>query len=206
MDHASDESDAEIIALSVDEPEAFGSIFDRHGATLLRYLTRRVGRPTAEGLLGDLFRIAFERRASFDPSRPLARPWLYGIAANLLLNHRRTEARRLNAMAKSEANRGIDTSQSRDESERLDARVLLPKLVGWIDALPDGEREALLLFAWEDLSYPDIAAALGIPIGTVRSRLHRARARLRELIEACGKQPDERLTSDVSEEPVGHRR
>src|SRR2546422_995937 len=68
----------------------------------------------------------------------------------------------------------------------LEARLLFPRVAHAIEDLPDGEREALLLFAWEDLSYQSVAEALELPIGTVRSRLNRARAQLRELLEPGG--------------------
>src|SRR6266436_2782607 len=162
-------SDAQVIGRSLDEPEAFGLIYDRHAATVLRFLGRRVGAEVAEELIGELFRIAFERRKTFDASRVSALPWLYGIGSNLLMKHRRGEARRLRASAGA-----------------LDARLLFPRVADAIEALPDGEREALLLFAWEDLSYQSVAEALELPIGTVRSRLNRARAHLRELIQPGG--------------------
>ena len=81
-------SDADVIAASLAEPAAFGAIFDRHASTMLRYFGRRVEPAAAEGLLGEVFRIAFEQRASFDPSRASARPGLYGLAANLVGRHR----------------------------------------------------------------------------------------------------------------------
>src|SRR6266403_1635593 len=93
-------SDAEVIGRSLDEPETFGLIYDRHVATVLRFLGRRVGTEVAEGLAGELFRIAFERRKTFDASRASALPWLYGIGSNLLAKHRRGEARRLRASAR----------------------------------------------------------------------------------------------------------
>jgi RNA polymerase sigma-70 factor (ECF subfamily) len=176
-------SDAEVIGRSLDEPEAFGLIYDRHAPTVLRFLGRRVGAATAEGLVGELFRIAFERRRTFDTSRPTALPWLYGIGSNLLLKHRRGEARRLRASARMAAD---EAAHRRASGPALDARLLLPRVAEAIEALPDGEREALLLFAWEDLSYQDVAEALELPIGTVRSRLNRARAQLRELLEPGG--------------------
>jgi len=92
--------DAEVIGRSLDEPEAFGLIYDRHAATLLRFLGRRVGAGGAEGLAGELFRIAFEQRKTFELSCTSALPWLYGIGSNLLLKHRRGEARRLRASAR----------------------------------------------------------------------------------------------------------
>jgi len=178
-------SDAEVIGRSLGEPEAFGLIYDRHATTLLRFLGRRAGAKVAEGLVGELFRIAFERRKTFDASRGSALPWLYGIGSNLLLKHRRGEARRLRASARMAA--GLEAADGRASARALDARVLFSRVADAIEALPDGEREALLLFAWEELSYQSVAEALELPIGTVRSRLNRARAHLRELIKPNGK-------------------
>src|ERR1700747_1460698 len=104
------------------EPEAFGLVYDRHAATVLRFLGRRVGAEAAEGLLGELFRIAFERRKTFDAARESALPWLYGIGSNLLLKHRRAEARRLRASARMAA--GLEAAQGRASARALDARVL----------------------------------------------------------------------------------
>jgi RNA polymerase sigma factor (sigma-70 family) len=177
-------SDAEVIRRSLGEPEAFGLVYDRHAATLLRFLGRRVGAGIAEGLVGELFRIAFERRKTFDGSRASALPWLYGIGSNLLLKHRRGEARRLRANARMAVREAPD---KRASAAALDARLLFPRVADAIETLPDGEREALLLFAWEDLSYQSVAEALELPIGTVRSRLNRARAHLRELLKPGGK-------------------
>ena len=177
--------DGEVIGRSLGEPEAFGLIYDRYAPTLLRFLGRRVGARVAEGLVGELFRIAFERRETFDASRANALPWLYGIGSNVLLKHRRAEARRLRASARMlAAGQAVDRRAS---AAALDARVLFPRVADAIETLPDPEREALLLFAWEELPYEAVAEALELPIGTVRSRLNRARARLRELIEPKGK-------------------
>jgi RNA polymerase sigma-70 factor (ECF subfamily) len=178
-------SDAEVIGRSLDEPEAFGLVYDRHAATVLRFLGRRVGAQVAEGLLGELFRIAFERRKSFDAARVTALPWLYGIGSNLLLKHRRAEARRLHASARMAA--AGHAADRRRSAAAFDARVLFPRVADAIDSLPDSEREVLLLFVWEELPYESVAEALELPIGTVRSRLSRARARLRELLEPNGK-------------------
>jgi RNA polymerase sigma-70 factor (ECF subfamily) len=183
-------SDGEAIRRSLTEPEVFGVIYDRHAATLLRFLGRRMGAKDAEGLAGELFRISFEQRKTFDASRESALPWLYGIGSNLLLKHRRAEARRLRASARMWAERLA--ADRRASGAALDARVSFWRVADAIASLPDGEREALLLFAWEELSYQEVAEALELPIGTVRSRLNRARAHLRELIEGNGKN---RMTS-----------
>ena len=179
-------SDADVIGRSLVEPEVFGLIYDRHAPTLLRFLGRRVGAEVAEGLLAEAFRIAFERRKAFDSGRESALPWLYGIASNLLLKHRRGEARRIRASARMAIGRAV--ADGRASAAAMEARVLLPRVAEALESLPDGEREALLLFAWEELSYQHVADALELPIGTVRSRLNRARARLRELLEASGKE------------------
>ena len=200
-------SDAEAISASTHDPSAFGVVFDRHGTTMHRYLVRRVGANDADALLGELFRIAFERRATYDVARDNARPWLYGIATNLVARHRRTEARRSRAEVRLRA-RPVDHD---DEQQRIvdavAASALLPEVVDAIAALPEGERDALLLHAWEDLGYDEIARALEVPIGTVRSRLNRARRRLRELPAVSGEHlthPDvftrqkETLMSDIA--------
>jgi len=183
-----DDSDAEVIAASLSEPAAFGTVFDRHAETLLRFLVRRVGPDTAEELLGDLFRIAFEARTGFDLTRANARPWLYGIGSNLLRHHRRSEGRRLRAMADVVALPGA--VEEDPVASEVDARSLASGTARLVAELPEGEREVLLLAVFEELSYEEIATALGIPIGTVRSRLNRARGRLRELLGRNGQRED----------------
>jgi RNA polymerase sigma-70 factor (ECF subfamily) len=177
--------DADIVVASIDAPARFAAVYDRHAAALFRFLVRRVGRDTADELLGDTFRIAFERRASFDTAWSSARPWLYGIATNLLAKHRRTEARRLKATARIAARRDDDVIAER-VADAVDAQVAWSSVADAVSRLPDGERDALLLYVWEELGYDDIAVALGVPVGTVRSRLNRGRRRLRELVAASG--------------------
>jgi RNA polymerase sigma-70 factor (ECF subfamily) len=176
-------TDAEVIAASRADPAAFAEIYDRHAGAIVRFLVRRVGADGDE-LLGEVFRIAFERRATFDAGRADAAPWLYGIAANLVARYRRGAARRARALAR------IDRAQPDDEAERVvamvDADRRWPEVTTLIAGLPAGEREVVLLYAWEDLSYDQIAVTLDIPIGTVRSRLNRARRRLREPTAGSG--------------------
>jgi RNA polymerase sigma-70 factor (ECF subfamily) len=181
-----DVCDADVMAASLVDPPRFAVLFDRHAAVVFRFLVRRVGRDTADELLGDTFRIAFERRASFDGTRAAsARPWLYGIATNLVAKHRRTEGRRLRATARLAAERSPDVLAD-GVAGAVDAGRRWPAVAEAIAALPAADRDALLLYAWENLGYDDIAVALDIPVGTVRSRLNRARRRLRELSEPSG--------------------
>ena len=175
------ESDAAVISASPNDPGRFGAVFDRHATVVFRYLVRCVGVDDAEALLGDVFRVAFEKRATYDCERPNARPWLYGIATNLLAHHRRSEARRMGATARLLARRPAGDDKTHEIIDRLDAEELWPHVVDAVAPLPEGERDALLLYVWEELSYDEIARALDVPVGTVRSRLNRAREKLREL-------------------------
>ena len=183
MEHG---SDAAVIAASLADPARFGVLFDRHAAVLFRYLVRRVGPDEADGMLGEVFRVAFERRSTFDLQRTEARPWLYGIATNVVAKHRRREARRLRATARLLPHEPPPPDVTDRVAASVDADSLWPRVADAIAGLPDGERDALVLFAWEELSYDEVAAALGVPVGTVRSRLNRARARIRELTSGSG--------------------
>ena len=174
-----DAPDAHVMAASLEEPARFGEIFDRHAAVVLGYLARRLGPDPAEGILAECFRIAFERRASFDPEATSARPWLFGIASNLLRKHRRSEARRLRATARLLQEQAAPLPVEAGTVSQLDRKELWPRVADAISALPEHEREALLLFAWEELPYQEVAQTLGVKVGTVRSRIHRARERLR---------------------------
>ena len=163
----------------------FAAIFDRHYDAVHRYLARRVGADLADDLAAEAFTEAFDFRARFDTGRSDARPWLFGIATNLLRHHQRSEARRLRAYARVDRPSDIPRAESAIEA-RLDAQRAAPMIATALAQLSTDERDVLLLFAWADLRYEEIAVALHIPIGTVRSRLNRARGRLRELIGRSG--------------------
>jgi RNA polymerase sigma-70 factor (ECF subfamily) len=183
-------NDSEVIAASLADPSAFGEIYDRHARTLARYLIRRVGADDAEGLLGDVFRIAFEARHRYRPDRVDARPWLYGISANLVMRHRRGAARRERATARFASRPSSVEPLEERVVDGMSASDRWRRVVVAIDRLPSRDREVLFLFAWEQLSYAEIAEALDIPVGTVRSRLNRVRTVLRELEGPAGEVPD----------------
>ncbi len=182
------ESDAAVIRASLDEPGRFGALFDRHATVVFRYLVRRVGVDDAEALLGEVFRVGFEKRATYDIERPNARPWLYGIATNLLARHRRSEARRIQATARLLGRQPPADDPTEQVVATLDAAELWPHVADAVARLPAEERDALILYVWEELSYEEIASALDVPVGTVRSRLNRARMSLRELRASIGRQ------------------
>lgn len=175
MDHRAPDSDA--ISASAATPADFATIFDRHFDAIHAYLQRRVGRDLADELSAETFLVAFDSRARYDAARPDARPWLFGIATNLLHRHHRHELRQLRAYARSAADPVLDAFDGVED--RVDATGMRRELVDGLAGVPAEERDALLLFAWADLSYAEVAEALGVPVGTVRSRLSRARGRLR---------------------------
>ena len=150
--------------------ETFEELFEREFDSVYGYLARRVGPELGRDLASETFTRAFAARKRYDPARGDARPWLYGIASNLLRRHYRDEERRLSALARLDIRR----EAAPPEESRLAAALA---------TLPPEERDALLLFAWADLGYEEIATVLEVPVGTVRSRLHRARARVRAALE-----------------------
>ncbi len=187
---AADLSDAELIAASGADSEAFGVLFDRHVDAIHGYIRRRVGVALAEELTAETFARAFAARGSFVAMHQSAGPWLYGIATNLMHNASRAERRQLEAYGKAAA---ISTSPSSDFEQadaRVDALQATPRLVRALLELEPGERDALLLFAWQDLSYQDVGTAMGIPAGTVASRINRARRLVRASIGAVGEPND----------------
>lgn len=179
MDRPALDSDA--ISASTATPADFAAIFDRHFDVVHAYLQRRIGRDLADELAAETFLIAFDSRARYDVSRPDARPWLFGIATNLLHRHHRQELRQLRAYARSAADPILDAFDGVDA--RVDASSVRRELVDALTQVPAEELDALLLFAWADFSYAEIGQALEIPIGTVRSRLSRARVRIRAALE-----------------------
>src|SRR5262245_58645744 len=92
--------DTALVARSLTDPEAFAALFDSHAALIHRYAARRLGTEAADDVMAETFAVAFQRRRDYDLGRADARPWLYGIATNLIRNHRRAEARRWRAMAR----------------------------------------------------------------------------------------------------------
>ncbi|MGY1916909.1 RNA polymerase sigma factor [Blastococcus sp. HT6-30] len=170
--------DAELIARSVDDPAEFAALFDRHAATVHRYLGRRVGE-LADDLLSEVFLVAFRRRAAYRPEHVEVRPWLLGIATNVVHGHRRTEQRRYRALARAAAEPERHGEDPGDAADRLDAQALRGPLAAALAGLKPRDRDALLLLAWGQLGYEEIAAVLDVPVGTVRSRLHRARRQTR---------------------------
>jgi RNA polymerase sigma factor (sigma-70 family) len=175
-------SDSEVIAASLVDGEVFLAIFERHFSSIHGYLRRRLSRDPAEDLAADVFATAFARRASFDLARPDALPWLYGIATNLLRNHLRLEERELRVLAEAKME---SLAVDRGPLGALLGSSLEPVLAQALLALSPQDRDVLLLFAWGELGYEEISVALGLPVGTIKSRLNRARSHVRDALLAA---------------------
>jgi RNA polymerase sigma factor (sigma-70 family) len=172
-------TDALLIERSLAEPELFSEVFDRYYTEIHGYVSRRLGASLADDVASETFLIAFDRRRRYDVTQPNARPWLYGIASNLVARHHRAELRRYRALARA----GVATYAVDGPTEglvaRLDAEALRGRLAAALLEVADGDREVLLLVAWAQLTCEEAARAVGIPAGTARSRLHRARRKTR---------------------------
>ena len=163
----------------VGDAQAFGLIFERHGNAIYNYCFRRVGNwAAAEDLVSVVFLECWRRRGADIPAGSVL-AWLYGIATNVLRNQHRAERRHAAALKRiPEPPSGPavgDLAEQRVDDERDMQRVL-----AFVRQLPRRELEVFALCGWFDLSYEDAAIALAIPVGTVRSRLFRARKRLQE--------------------------
>ena len=176
---AEGEDDAALIRAAQDDPACFGMLFDRHFGAVYRFCERRVGRGLAEDLAGDTFLRAFAARGSYDLGQPSALPWLFRIALNLVRDAVRAKAAEDRAYARLRALAGSGAFGEEDQvALTAEARADLARLARLLVAEPEQDVEALFLHVWDGLSYAGVAAVLGVPVGTVRSRLSRLRHRL----------------------------
>ena len=172
-------TDAELIVASTRDPERFGELFERHFDAVLRYLRRRVDAGSAEEIAAEVFVEAFRVRVRYDASRVSARPWLFGIATNLLRTTLRSNARRDDAYVRLAHEDPSGVAGLASDRRR-------PDVVAAARALPDALREVVFLHAWADLDTQEIADALQIGAGAVRTRLSRARTRLASELDPEG--------------------
>lgn len=166
--------------VEIDFPVLFEEYYDQIAA----YLTRRqVDRSTAEDLAQLTFLEAYDRRATYDHRKGTARGWLFGIATNLMRHHFRSERRRLRAYGRA-VSRQVQPQDGCDEiCTRLDARASAGAIAAALATLSLGDYEVLTLHCWAELSHEEIAVAVGVPKGTVKSRLNRARRQVRSQLD-----------------------
>lgn len=171
-------TDSDIFRRSGQNPRAFAELFDRHAPVIARFAHRRVGADAFEDVVSETFLIAYRKRASFDLGAESALPWLLGIAARVIHRHRAAEARQWRALATSEGLGQTEADAISRADDRGDAALDAARLAPALARLSRRDRDTLLLYAWGDLTYEQIAEAQGVPVGTVRSRLNRARRQL----------------------------
>lgn len=183
-------SDVAPVALTPDvvpavlDESALLTLYESTAERLHRYVARRVGGDTAQDVVSEAFLVLWDQRAGQVYEADAVRAWLFGVATNLLRGHVRAEERKLRAWSRTYAAR-VDEADIGDRvSAAVDADVLSGPLTGWLADLRVEEREVLLLHAWAEFSSNEIAVALDVPVATVRTRLHRARARLRTRLAA----------------------
>lgn len=189
-------TDAQVVQESLADPDAFAVLFDRHAGPVHRFVTKQVSKHDAEDLVGETFATAFRSRSNFDLDRADARPWLFGIATNLIRHHWRTEGRRLRRESA-----GVVSEPIVDPADEASSTVFFQghaqPIVRALGQLDSASLDVLLLVAGPGLTYEEVAIALEIPVGTVRSRLSRARRLLRELLGESGQYLDNQAPVDL---------
>ena len=176
---AGDLADSAAIRQSLAQPEQFAVLYDRYETALHRYAGRRVGDEVADDLVAATFLAAFRARQRYDLARASARPWLFGILTKEIARRHRTEKARFRALERAWSDRPADGLADQVAAD-VCAQAARGSLAAALARLSPAERGVVLLIAWGDLSYDEAAQALGIPVGTVRSRLNRARRKVRE--------------------------
>jgi RNA polymerase sigma-70 factor (ECF subfamily) len=177
-----DSSDRELVEeLRLGSSHALGELFDRHADRIYTYCFRRTASwAVAEDATSTVFLEAWrarERAATYDDAGSSALPWLYGIATNVCRNLTRSQRRHLSALGRlPRPTHGPDHAD--EVGDRIDSERAMARVVAELAGLPERDREVIALVVWSGLTYEEAAEALGCPVGTVRSRLARARARL----------------------------
>jgi RNA polymerase sigma factor (sigma-70 family) len=181
--------DVELLTRSVEDPAAFAVLYERHGQRVRKYVARRVGGDAGEDLTAEVFLRAFRMREGYRPERDSALPWLFGVANHVIANHRRAEHRRLKALQRLA---GIAPRLIEHEDRELGA-----ELIAQLRRLSTDDRDAFLLIVWGELTYDEAAVAIGVPVGTVKSRVARARRTLAAAITLPPSPPAELNASNA---------
>jgi RNA polymerase sigma factor (sigma-70 family) len=180
MPALSEAADSDLLAMAGSEPEALGELFRRYSRSVYAYCARRTGNlDLAEDLTSVVFMEAFRRRRTLQLSNASALPWLIGVANNVIRNANRSLRRYRSALDRIPVPTHGASSEE-NTMERLAAQEALALALEAISALTQVEQDVVLLVLWSELTYADAATALGIPVGTVRSRLASARAKFKD--------------------------
>jgi RNA polymerase sigma factor (sigma-70 family) len=176
------DTDLELWSRAADgDGEAFGALFDRHARSVYNHCFRRTADwSAAEDLTSVVFLEAWRRRRQVRISSDSLLPWLLGVANNALRNRSRSLRRHQAAIGRLPSMNSV-RDPAEEVAGRIDDERQMHDILTVVNRLPSADREVLTLCVWSGLSYEDAAVALNIPVGTVRSRLSRARARMKKL-------------------------
>jgi RNA polymerase sigma-70 factor (ECF subfamily) len=187
----SDLDDADLWELSVKDPEAFGEIFRRHARAVFAMCYWRTGNAAvAEDVTSVVFLEAWKRRDAVVLEHRSALPWLLGVANHTSRNATRSLRRYSQALKRLDGHRTLLDDDA--VIDRLDAEISLNTVNEVARELNEQEREIVLMVFWSGLSYESAAVALGVPVGTVRSRVSRTRRKLQLRLG------DHRVTKEAS--------
>jgi RNA polymerase sigma factor (sigma-70 family) len=186
------DTDAAVIRASLADPDRFALIYDRYAPMLYRYAYQRMGPGIADDVVAEAFLAAFRGRATYDLGRQDARPWLFGILTREMAAHKRREQARYRALARS-AQETVQDGPADQVTARVVADAARGPLAAALAGLAPGDRDVLLLVAWGQLSYDEVADALNIPQGTVGSRLNRARRKVRKALSGFGMEENDEI-------------
>ena len=154
---------------------AFAELFDEYSDLIYNVAFRRTGSwDVSEEIVSTVFLEAWRQRATVSDYEGSIRPWLLGVALNLIRRFWRQADRQQRASLRLVSNHN-HLDHASDVAERLDAEQTMSRILDSLERIPYDQREVIQLWAWEELTYDEIAAVLEVPIGTVKSRLHRAR-------------------------------
>jgi RNA polymerase sigma-70 factor (ECF subfamily) len=176
-------SDLELWDAAARDPHAFGELYERHVRAVYAFCARRTGDLAhADDLVSVVFLEAWRRRGDIVLTGDSALPWLLGIANNVARNARRSLRRYRSALRRVPHAEAVDLGED-DIAARIDAQRALTEAIEALRALSESEREVVNLVLWAGLSYGEAASVLRVPIGTVRSRLSRARSKLAQSMD-----------------------
>ena len=176
------------LASDVAPPLDIDSLYAEHASFIGRVLIRLVGDGAhIDDLIQETFIIAFRKRDTFD-GRSTARTWLYGIASHLAMRHRRGLGRWLRARG-TLADEPVAAVPAQPDTQ-IDRARAAAVVRDALDRLPFKQREVFVLYELEEMDGSDIASLLGIPVGTVWTRLHHGRKRFQEIMTKRVKRED----------------
>ncbi len=203
-----DSDDASLVRRCLkDDPDAFRYLVERYQGEVYGLSLRILGRAEdAEDLTQETFLRAFRALGRYDPTRPFG-AWLHTIASRLCIDHHRRNRAKLISLTQTEVGTAGEerTIELTDPADRPDEEVEKSELARRLDALvqqlPPDSRAAILLRHQQDLPYEEIARVLGVPIGTIKARIHRARIMLKQKLLAQGDIPWQGDDADEDDTP-----